>query len=148
MPAIPFVVTQQDYVRPYEVLGMQITVLVSAEKTGSYEIVQLSGPQGGGLPPHLSPWNESIYTLRGNVEFNLGEEITWGTAGTVVHFPAGTIHGYRFSQGGAVMLSINSRPGAARLFAALDRELAPGQADLGRLNEIGADYGFSVVGEM
>jgi len=145
MPAKPFVVTQQDYARPYEVLGMEITVLVSGENTGSYEIVRLTGPAASGLHRHRHPWDESNYVIKGEVEFGLGEEITWGTAGTVIHFPAGTAHSYRFGQGGAVMVSISSRPGAARLFAALDHELSPGETGLDRLSEIGARFGFTVV---
>ncbi|MEJ2345582.1 MAG: cupin domain-containing protein [Gammaproteobacteria bacterium] len=146
MPAKPFVMTQQEYVCPYEVLGMHITVLVSGEKTGSYELVPRTGPEGSGLPPHRHPWDESNYVIKGDVEFGLGEEITWGTAGTVIHFPAGTEHAYRFGRGGAVMVSITSRPGAARLFAALDRELPPGEAGPATLIEIGARYGLTVVG--
>ncbi|MEJ2380155.1 MAG: hypothetical protein P8076_03125 [Gammaproteobacteria bacterium] len=80
MPAKAFVMTQQEYVRPYEVLGMHITVLVSGEKTGSYELVRQTGPEGSGLPPHRHPWDESNYVIKGDVEFGLGEEITWGTA--------------------------------------------------------------------
>jgi quercetin dioxygenase-like cupin family protein len=120
-------------------------VLLSGKKTGSYEVFQQTGPEGSGLPPHRHPWDESNYVIKGDVEFGLGGEITWGTAGTVIHFPAGTEHGYRFGQGGAVMVSITSRPGVARLFAALDRELPSGEADLGRLTEIGARYGLTVV---
>jgi len=144
MPATPFVMTERDYARPYAVLGMQITVLVSG-KTGSYEIVQQTGPEGSGLPPHYHPWDESNYVIKGEVEFGLGEEITWGTAGTVIHFPAGTAHSYRFGQGGAIMVSITARPGAAGLFADLAREPSAKQSGLDRLKEIGARYGFILV---
>jgi len=146
MPARPFVLTERDHARPYEVLGMQVSVLLAGERTGSYEVLLLAGEQGSGLPAHRHSWEESIYVIKGEVEFGLGEEVTWGAPGTVIHFPAGTIHAYRFGQAGAIMVSISSRPGAARLFAELDREPAPAGTALARLKEIGARYGLTVVG--
>jgi quercetin dioxygenase-like cupin family protein len=145
MPATSIVMTEQDYARPYAVLGMQVSVLASGEKTGSYEIVQLAGDHDSGLPAHHHPWAESFYILKGEVEFGLGEDITWGAPGTVIHIPAGVTHGFHFGQAGAVVLSVASRPGTARLYASLDRELSADQSDLSKLGAIGARYGFTVV---
>jgi uncharacterized cupin superfamily protein len=106
----------------------------------------LAGRKDSGLPSHHHPCDESVYILKGEVEFGLGADITWGAPGTMIHIPAGVAHGLRFGVAGAVVLSIASRPGVARLYAALDRELSPSQTDLGKLSEIGARYGFTVVG--
>lgn len=146
MSVLPTVMTEQDYGQAYAVLDMQVSVLASGEMTGSYEIVQLAGTKDRGLPLHRHPWAESVYILKGEAEFGLGQDITWGVPGTMIHIPAGVAHGFRFGPAGAVVLSIAARPGAARLYSALARELSPDQSDLSTLIEIGARYGFTVVG--
>lgn len=79
------------------------------------------------------------------MEFGIGDDITWGEPGTLVHLPAGIVHWFRFGQGGGVMLSITSRPGASKMFAEFDREISPTEPDLGKLVEIGARHGLTVV---
>jgi len=64
--------------------------------------------------------------------------------GTLVHFPAGTVHGFRFGKGGSEMLSITSREGASHLFADVDREVSPNDPDLARLIEVSGWHGLEV----
>ncbi len=45
--------------------------------------------------------------------------------GTFVHVPAGTTHWFRFGAGGGEMVSLTSGAGAAKMFADVDREIAP-----------------------
>lgn len=141
----PFIVSEQEYVRPYEVVGEHITVLASGEKTGAYEIFLQHGPAGSGPPPHTHPWDESFYVLKGDVEFGIGDDTAWGTTGTLVHLPAGTTHWFRFGQGGGVMVSITSRMGASKMFAEIDREISPANPDLTKLIEVGARHGLTVM---
>jgi len=145
MRARPFVVTKREYVRPFEIVGEHVTILASGEKTGTYEVFHQEGPEGSGPPPHSHPWDESFFIIKGEVEFGFGEEITWGEPGTLVHLPAGITHWFRFGKGGGVMVSITSRLGASRMFAELDREISPAHPDLGKLIEVGARHGLTVV---
>lgn len=145
MNAKPFVVTRQQYDLPLNIVGEQVTVLASGEKTGAYEIFLQEGPEGSGPPPHSHPWDESFFVIKGEVEFSIGEEKTWGSAGTLVHIPANTLHWFRFCEGGGTMLSITSRLGASKMFQDLHREISPTQPDLGKLIEIGTRHGLSVA---
>ena len=79
------------------------------------------------------------------MEFGIAEQTTGGEAGTLVHLPAGTLHWFRFGQGGGVMLSITSRLGASKMFAEFAREISHTEPDLGELVEIGARHGLTVA---
>jgi hypothetical protein len=62
-----------------------------------------------------------------------------------VHVPAGTSHWFRWGRGGGALLSITSRLGASRLFADIDREIAPERPDVDRLIAIGLIHGVAVA---
>ena len=64
--------------------------------------------------------------------------------GTLVHLPAGTLHAFRFRQGGAAMVSITSRLGASSMFAEMDREIAPDRPDVETLLAIAMRHGLTV----
>ena len=63
--AEPIVVKLTDGVRPLNVVGEQITVLASGDRTGSYEVFHQIGPEGSGPPPHSHPWDEAFYVVAG-----------------------------------------------------------------------------------
>jgi hypothetical protein len=63
-----------------------------------------------------------------------------------VHIPAGTVHWFRFGQGGGEMLSMTSRLGASKLFTDMARELPSVNPDLAQLADIGARHGLKVAG--
>ena len=69
MTATPFVVTAKDYDAPLNIVGEQITVLASGERTEGYEIFLQQGPEGSGPPPHAHPWDESFFVTKGEIEF-------------------------------------------------------------------------------
>src|SRR5690349_10305674 len=110
MKVDPFVVTPQNYRQPLVVVGVNVTVLASNEATKGYEITVQEGPEGTGPVRHTHPWDESFYVLRGTVDVDCDGRIVEAEPGTLVHFPAGTAHGYRFGAGGGAMLEI-SGPG-------------------------------------
>lgn len=146
MPA-PFVVTPDQAARPLEVVGEKITVLASGAATGGYEIFRQVGPEGSGPVPHSHPWDESFYVVRGEIVFGIGEAPeTVATPGTLVHLPAGTLHWFRFLQGGGEMVSITSREGASHMFTDIDREVAPGEPDVPTLAAVAARHGVTVGG--
>lgn len=140
----PLVVTPKDAARPLDVVGERITVLASGAQTGSYEIFHQAGPEGSGPPPHSHAWDEAFYVIRGRIAFGIDDDELVAAPGTLVHLPAGTTHWFRFGEGGGEMLSMTSREGASRLFADLDREIAPDQPDIGKLVEVATRHGLKV----
>ena len=142
--AEPIVVKLTDGVRPLNVVGEQITVLASGDRTGSYEVFHQIGPEGSGPPPHSHPWDEAFYVVAGEIAFGIGYEELVAHAGTFVHLPAGTTHWFRFGKGGGEMVSLTSREGASHMFEDFDREVSPTAPDIGKLIELGRPYGLTV----
>jgi hypothetical protein len=63
-------------------------------------------------------------------------------AGTLIHIPAGTLHGFNFGPGGGEILEITgAQSQAVEMFRAPDRELAPGPEDVPKTVEVAAGYG-------
>jgi quercetin dioxygenase-like cupin family protein len=131
MKAAPFVVSPKTYEPALNVLGTRVTVLASNAQTQGYEITLQAGDEGTGPPPHRHDWDESFFVLRGSVELSIeGKADVYGP-GTLVHLPAGTVHGYRFAAGGGEMFEITGQGGnATRMFAQIDREVPPGPPDV------------------
>lgn len=144
MPA-PFTVPPGEAPQSLKVVGEEITVLASGAQTGSYEIFRQAGPEGTGPPPHNHPWDESFYVVKGELAFGIDDSETIAGPGTLVHLPAGTTHWFRFGAGGGEMVSVTSREGASRMFTDFDREIPPGDPDIGKLIEIGQAHGLTFV---
>ena len=145
MTAKAFVVSPEDYPRPFNVVGEHVTVLASGAATGGYEIFLQDGPEGSGPVPHSHPWDEAFFVTRGEVDFSIDGAQQTARVGTLVHLPAGTMHAFRFRQGGATMVSMTSRLGASSMFAELDREIAPDQPDLEKLVQIATRHGLTIA---
>lgn len=141
----PFVVTAADAPDSLKVVGEEITVLASGERTGSYEIFRQAGPENSGPPPHNHPWDEAFYVTKGEIAFGFDGQELVAAPGTLVHLPAGTTHWFRFGKGGGEMISMTSRAGAAQMFTDFDRHISPESPDLGKLVEVGRLHGLVVV---
>lgn len=142
----PFSVTPEDYGPALSVMGDKIDVLARIEATGTYAITLVHGHEGNGPPPHRHDWNESFFVIRGNVEFSFEGETKMAVPGTLVHFPAGTVHSFRFCAGGADVLEITGEGSrAVDMFTALDREIPDGAEDIPRIIEVLARNGVTVV---
>ncbi len=67
-------------------------------------------------------------------------------AGTLVHIPAGTVHGYRFGAGGGRMLEVSGQGGfATQMFANVSKQVPPGPPDIPRLLDILLQNGVTVA---
>ena len=140
----PFVVGPKDYDRALNIVGEQVTVLASGARTGGYELFLQRGPEGAGPPPHAHDWDESFFVTKGEIEFAIAGETMTARPGTLVHLPAGVMHWFRFCKGGGEMISMTSRLGASKMFADMDRELAPVNPDLAKLAEVAARHGLKL----
>ena len=146
MKTEPFIVAPSDYDEAMNVLGVQINVLASNVATRSYEITLQAGDEGSGPPPHQHDWDESFFVVRGKVEITCEGNSTFCGPGTLVHLPAGTVHGYRFCAGGGQMLEITGQGGhAAEMFTNVSKEVPPGPPDLAKLLEVLSDNGVTVA---
>ena len=146
MDTQPFFTTSADYGRPLNVVGEHITVLASGTTTGSYEVFLQEGPEGSGPIPHTHPWDESFYVIRGEVDFSINRsDVRAARPGDLVHVPAGTLHWFRWNRGGGAMVSVTSRLGASRLFADIDREIAPDKPDVEALMSIALRNGLTIA---
>jgi hypothetical protein len=63
---------------------------------------------------------------------------------TLAHFPAGSVHWFRFGPGGGEMISMTSRPGAAAFFTDVDREVSPAEPDFGVLLAVASSHGLTL----
>src|ERR1700735_4620816 len=100
----PIIVERASAAPALNVVGEQITVLASGAQTGSYEIFRQAGPEGSGPPPHSHPWDEAFYVIAGQVSFGVdGDDTLLAPPGTLAHFPAGSVHWFRFGPGGGEM---------------------------------------------
>lgn len=137
MKARPFVVSPKTYEPALNVLGVRVTVLASNVQTQGYEITLQSGDEGAGPPPHQHDWDESFFVLRGSVELSIDGKADVYGPGTLVHLPAGTVHGFRFRAGGGEMFEITGQGGnATQMFARVDREVPPGPPDVPALTAL------------
>lgn len=146
MAVKPFVVAPKDYTPALDIVGEHITVLASGEATEGYEVFLQRGPEGSGSPPHSHPWDESFFVIKGRIDFGIGAETMTASPGTFVHLPSGTVHWFRFGEGGGEMLSMTSRLGASKMFTDMAREVAPVNPDLVKLAEVAARHGLNVAG--
>lgn len=120
----PFAVTPGDYKPALHVMGDSIHVLATLATTGVYAMTLVHGREGNGPPPHSHPWSESFFVIRGRVEFDIDDKTSLAVPGTLVHFPAGSVHSFRFRAGGADLLEITG-PGsrAVEMFTDFDSEI-------------------------
>ena len=144
MERSPIIVRPEDRPSPLAVGTELVTVLAGADRSGSYEIFLQVGPEDSGAPPHHHPWDEAFYVLRGEVAFGAGELEATATQGTLVHVPAGTTHWFRLGEGGAEMLSVTSRVGAADFFADVAQSFATNGPDFDALVRIARSHDTTV----
>jgi quercetin dioxygenase-like cupin family protein len=142
----PFVVSPNTYEPALNVLGVSVTVLASIVQTQGYEITLHSGGEGAGPPPHRHNWDESFFVLTGSVEFSVEGKVNLAGPGTLVHLPAGTVHGYRFGVGGGEMFELTGQgSNASRMFAEVSREVPPGPPDVPALTALLRQNGVTLL---
>jgi quercetin dioxygenase-like cupin family protein len=146
MKVQPFFVAPEDYGQALNVLGGKITVLASNTETLGYEITLQQGEEGIGPPPHSHDWDESFFVLEGRVEIHCGGKSSVCGSGTLIHVPAGTVHGFHFCAGGGRMLEISGKGGrATRMFRNVSEAFPSGSADIPKLLDVLRENGVSVA---
>lgn len=145
MKTQPFIVAPTTRRSALSAIGMKITVLASSAETDAHEITLQQGDTGMGPPPHRHNWHESFYILSGEVEITCAGQSSVCGPGTLVHVPAGTVHGFRCLSDGCQMLEIAGQGShAVRLFHAIDSEIPPGPPDIPTLVTVLGQHGVTV----
>jgi quercetin dioxygenase-like cupin family protein len=146
MSVRPFVLRPDQHQPALNVAGTLVTVLASNAATQSYGITLQQGEEGTGPPPHSHDWDEAFYVLKGEINFLCdGNAHTCG-AGTLVHVPRGTVHGFSYGSGGGQMLEITGDGAlAAQMFTAVDNEIPPGPPDVPKLLDVLKRNGVTVA---
>jgi quercetin dioxygenase-like cupin family protein len=116
-----FVIKPEQRPAALDVLGTKVTILASSTATGCYGMTFQKGDEGSGPPPHSHDWDEAFYVLSGEVIFQCAGTHHTCPAGTVVHVPRNTVHGFNYGHGGGAMMEVTSRDStAAEMFTAFD----------------------------
>jgi quercetin dioxygenase-like cupin family protein len=123
MSVQPFVLRPDQHEPALNVVGTQVTVLASNAATQSYGITLQQGEEGTGPPPHSHDWDEAFYILKGEIQFLCDGKVYDCNAGTLVHVPRGTVHGFSYGSGGGQMLEITGAGAlAAQMFTPSTRK--------------------------
>ncbi len=119
-----YVLKPEQRPAPLDVVGTKVTILASSSETGTYGITFQKGEEGSGPPPHCHDWDEAFYVISGEVNFECAGEHHRCVAGTMVHIPRNTVHGFNYGEGGGTMMEVTSRDStAAEMFTAFDAEI-------------------------
>lgn len=131
MSANAYVLSPDTYPKPLSVVGVDVTVLASADVTHGYEVTLQEGNAGSGPPLHSHPWDECFFILAGEVEFSYLDrtadtvKVVQAGPGTMFHLPASTPHGFHIKKDGSRMLEMTGKGSlSTRMFAGVDREVA------------------------
>ena len=144
----PFIVSPDTYQPALNVIGTKVTVLASKDVTQGYEITLQQGEEGMGPPLHSHAWDESFYVLKGQIEFSYDNKTVMCLPGTLVHVPAGTVHGFRYGPGGGEMFELTGQGSmATRMFTALSREIPAGPPDIPKVLEVLKQNGVTVASQ-
>lgn len=83
--------------REFWVLGLHVRLKLTSENTlGKFSVAEVTARPGDAVPPHLHhDMDEIFYVLEGTFEFNLEGRPVTAPAGTFVHVPPMTMHGFR-----------------------------------------------------
>ena len=141
-----FVLTPDQHGLALNVVGTKVTVLASNSATQSYGMTLQHGDEGTGPPPHSHDWDEAFYVLKGEVNFQCDGKAYACTAGTLVHVPRGSVHGFSYGSGGGQMLEITGSGAlATQLFTAIDDEIPAGPPDVPKLLDVAKRNGVTVA---
>lgn len=77
-------------------VGDTYTILIGGEDTnGTYTLIDMHVPPGGGPPPHRHDFEEMFSVLEGSVEVTFRGETLTARAGDTINVPANSPHGFR-----------------------------------------------------
>jgi quercetin dioxygenase-like cupin family protein len=140
------------------VMGLHVRNLLGGPETGGqFAVAEISAHVGDFVPPHLhQAEGEMFYVLEGTVEFDVPPGTVVAEAGTLLHIPKQTFHGFRnaAAAGNAKMLNFHTPAGFEKFFEELgarwpdpgDPTPPPGaSADVERFIHIARAHGMELA---
>lgn len=113
------------------IAGGNYRIIISgADTDGSYAVIEMQVPPGGGPPPHAHPdTQEMFYVLEGTVEFHTTAGKTVVHEGGFVNIPfGGSIHCFRNTSGNFARLLCTVVPaGLEQMFREIGQPVQPGE---------------------
>jgi quercetin dioxygenase-like cupin family protein len=98
-------------------VGDTYTILVTCDDTaGTYTLIDMHIPPGGGPPPHRHDFEEMFTVLEGEVELSFRGQNFVARAGETVNVPANAPHGFRNAASQAVRLLCMCTPSGQEEF--------------------------------
>jgi quercetin dioxygenase-like cupin family protein len=121
------------------VLGMQLKFLCTSEDTnGKYSTMLNTVPKGLGAPPHMHPWDEAFYVLKGEVEISLNGEVHQLSTGDYILVPANTAHSFKgLSDEEGLMIAFESPSHSHKFFQEINENIQSMPEDLEKMLDIG-----------
>jgi quercetin dioxygenase-like cupin family protein len=136
------------------VMGLHVrTLLGNPETNGQFAVAEIVAHPGDFVPPHTHRLeDEMFYVIEGTVEFDLPGGLVTAHAGTFVHIPKQTFHGFRNAGTSDVkMLDFHTPGGFEEFFARVgidwpDRTVKPADAnaDVERFVRIATAHGMTL----
>lgn len=122
---------------------------------GLFSMIDERAKKGEAVPLHIHPEDpESFYVLEGEIAFYIDNKSpTIGGAGTFVHVPGGTVHGFKVVSETARYL-IFTTPRHGEFYGAISHPSRPGglpateAVDEAQIMEACAKYGVEFVGPL
>ncbi len=129
--------------------------LASGEQTsGAFSLIDEEAPRGESVPLHLHDDMESFYVLDGEVTFYVRDEPgARAKAGSFVHIPGGTVHGFRIESETARYLILTT-PRHGDFYRAITLPSQPGglppleSIGSSRIKDASREYGIEFVGPL
>ena len=130
-----------------DVLGMRVKFLCTGDDTQDrYSTMLNTVPKGLGAPPHVHPWDEAFYVIRGRVEFRVDEQLHQLRAGDYVRIPANTVHAFRgISEEEGLLIGFEAPSHSVRFFREIHESVRCIPDDLSKMPTIGNRYGVTFV---
>jgi quercetin dioxygenase-like cupin family protein len=107
-------------------VGDTYTILVSgADTNGTYTLIDMHVPTGGGPPPHRHDFEELFSVLEGTIEVTFRGETLVARAGETINVPANSPHGFRnVGDGPARLLCLCAPAGQDEFFTLVGQPVA------------------------
>lgn len=103
----PFVITREEAPKFWMVDSLWSS-LATAETTGNaLTVLDQVMPRRSGPPAHVHDrLHEYFYLLDGEINFQIGQEVTMARTGSMLSIPAGTVHGFAVASETARVLNL------------------------------------------
>ncbi len=128
----------------FYVLGETLVPRLTNDMGSAVEILDTSGPAGGGPPTHRHAWEEVYVVTKGVLDVTVNGKVTRLGPGDVAHVPANTPHSYHTVED-AVFLTIVTKGNATKFFRQVSAEVSMNPPDIAGIRRVGKIHGVEFL---